>query len=213
MFKVGEYIAFKPDLVLDEKYGTVTYSKWLDVYSEDVLKVVRITTAGTACCVVVATRHTNNLKKEVSTIHESMIVRPKFNIGDSCYIKENFLKELFKAGGICQSTFENLIGTKIHIIAIKYYPEKGFVYSISKIIPNILNYKSEILECNLTNEELDYDLLDILLNVNENENRLQEQEVAYSRGESIEGSGVHGESLQSKISSGCLGDSKGIRGS
>jgi hypothetical protein len=102
MFKVGEYIAFKPDLVLDEKYGTVTYSKWLDVYSEDVLKVVRITTAGTACCVVVATRHTNNLKKEVSTIHESMIVRPKFNIGDSCYIKENFLKELFKAGGICQ---------------------------------------------------------------------------------------------------------------
>ena len=213
MFKVGEYIAFKPDLILDKKYGTVTYSKWLDIYREDVLKVTRITTAGTACCVVVATRHTDNLKKEVSTIHESMIVRPKFNIGDSCYIKENFLKELFTSGGISQSTFENLIGTKINIIGIRYYSGKGFTYLVNKDIPNILTYKSEVLECNLTNEELDYDLLDNLLNVNENENRLQEQEVAYSRGESIEGSGVHGESLQSKISSGCLGDPKGIRGS
>ena len=212
MFKVGEYIAFKPDLILDKKYGTVTYSKWLDIYKEDVLKVVRITTTGTACCVVVATRHTDNLKKEVSTIHESMIVRPKFNIGDSCYIKENFLKELFTSGGISQITFENLIGTKIHIIAIKYYPEKGFVYSINKIVPNTL-IKSEILECNLTNEELDYDLLDNLLNVNENENRLQEQKVAYSRGESYEGCGVHGKVLQSKVSSGCLGDSTGVRGS
>ena len=53
MFQIGELIAFRPDLILGTKYGTVTYTPTLNEFRDDVLRVVRITTAGTACCVVV----------------------------------------------------------------------------------------------------------------------------------------------------------------
>jgi hypothetical protein len=208
MFKIGELIAFRPDLLLGTKYGTVTYTPTLSEYKNDILRVVRITTAGTACCQVYKTPSTFYKKgKEVSTIHELMVVKPMFNVTDSVYITDNYLKFLVGANQITQAMAENLIGTKVEIIDIDYFKESGFEYKVSKIIPGVLHYKSEYIpeKCLLNEYES--------LNDYEYENRLQEQKVADSGGESYEGCGVHGESLQSKISIGCLGDSKGIRGS
>jgi hypothetical protein len=130
-----------------------------------------------------------------------------FNVTDSVYITDNYLKFLVGANQITQAMAENLIGTKVEIIDIDYFKESGFEYKVSKIIPGVLHYKSEYIpeKCLLNEYES--------LNDYEYENRLQEQKVADSGGESYEGCGVHGESLQSKISIGCLGDSKGIRGS
>ena len=208
MFKIGELIAFRPDLLLGTKYGTVTYTPTLSEYKNDILRVVRITTAGTACCQVYKTPSTFYKKgKEVSTIHELMVVKPMFNITDSVYITDNYLKFLVEANQITQAMAENLIGTKVEIIDIDYFKESGFEYKVSKIIPGVLNYKSEYIpeKCLLNEYES--------LNVNENENRLQEQESNYFGGEDYEGCRVHGKVLKSKVSSGCLGDSTGVRGS
>ena len=208
MFKIGELIAFRPDLLLGTKYGTVTYTPTLSEYKNDILRVVRITTAGTACCQVYKTPSTFYKKgKEVSTIHELMVVKPMFNVTDSVYITDNYLKFLVEANQITQAMAENLIGTKVEIIDIDYFKESGFEYKVSKIIPGVLHYKSEYIpeKCLLNEYES--------LNVNENENRLQEQESNYFGGEDYEGCRVHGKVLKSKVSSGCLGDSTGVRGS
>ena len=209
MFKIGELIAFRPDLLLGTKYGTVTYTSTLSEYKNDILRVVRITSAGTACCQIYKTSIDSFYKrgKEVSTIHESMIVRPKFAISDNVYIDDNYLKFMVSNNNISQAMAENLIGTRVKIIDLTYHRDGGFFYILSKIIPSVLDFKSQpIPENSLL---LEYESL----NDYEYENRLQEQKVADSGGESIEGCGVHGKSLQSKISVGCLGDSKGIRGS
>ena len=86
MFQIGELIAFRPDLILGTKYGTVTYTPTLNEFRDDVLRVVRITTAGTAVCQVYTSAR-NYPRKEISTIHESMILRPRFDINTQCYIR------------------------------------------------------------------------------------------------------------------------------
>ena len=209
MFKIGELIAFRPDLLLGTKYGTVTYTSTLSEYKNDILKVVRITTAGTAYCHVFKTGIDSLYKRgrEVSTIHESMVLKPKFSIYDNVYINDDYLKFMVSNNIISQTMAENLIGTRIGIVDISYHRDGGFFYTLSKTIPKVLDFRSQPIPENSLS--LEYESL----NVNENENRLQEQKVADSGGESYEGCGVHGKSLQSKISIGCLGDSKGVRGS
>ena len=209
MFQIGELIAFRPDLILGTKYGTVTYTPTLNEFRDDVLRVVRITTAGTAVCQVYTSAR-NYPRKEISTIHESMILRPRFDINTQCYISDKYLKFLKNSNNITRQMMEILLGTRVDIVNVEYSRQTGFEYGVKKEIPMSTSFvKNHIPEkelCNVNEYKCD-------LNDYENENRLQEQESNYFGGEDYEGCRVHGKVLKSKVSSGCLGDSTGVRGS
>ena len=191
MLKVGDYVTLKKGLVIGKKYGTVTFGLRHSQYYGMLLKVVKISSTGTAYCT-----HSGHAC-ECGTIHESMLNTAKFKEGDRVHIWNLRLTSKSYTVGMIQYADQEATVEKVKM------GEDGFAYLLD--IDEHLNLWPEQA---LGNED---SLLEDLF-TSDNENRLQKQETPIRNGEGIKGSRVFGRLGKTSIRSRPLRNPQRIRG-
>lgn len=191
MLKVGDYVTLKKGLVLGKKYGTVTFGLRHSQYNGMLLKIVKISSTGTAYCT-----H-SGYACECGTIHESMLDTAKFKEGDRVHIWNLRLTSKSYTVGMIPYADQEATVEKVKM------GEDGFVYLLD--IDENLNLWPEQA---LSNED---SLLEDLF-TSDNENRLQKQETPIRNGEGIKGSRVLGRLGKTSIRSRPLRNPQRVRG-
>ena len=191
MLKVGDYVTLKKGLVLGKKYGTVTFGLRHSQYNGMLLKVVKISSTGTAYCT-----H-SGYACECGTIHESMLDTARFKEGDKVHIWNLRLTSKSYTVGMIQYADQEATVEKVKM------GEDGFAYLLD--IDENLNLWPEQA---LSNED---SLLEDLF-TSDNENRLQKQETPIRNGEGIKGSRVLGRLGKTSIRSRPLRNPQRVRG-
>ena len=191
MLKVGDYVTLKKGLVLGKKYGTVTFGLRHSQYNGMLLKIVKISSTGTAYCT-----H-SGYACECGTIHESMLDTAKFKEGDRVHIWNLRLTSKSYTVGMIQYADQEATVEKVKM------GEDGFVYLLD-IDANLNLWPEQAL----SNED---SLLEDLF-TSDNENRLQKQETPIRNGEGVKGSRVLGRLGKTSIRSRPLRNASRIRG-
>lgn len=203
MLTVGQYCKIKNDLIINKKYGTVTYNDYIHTnYLGKLLKIKRITSNNTVCCYLC--EDSGNITNEVvGTFSESMLDFPKFEVGKELLLlkDDNEIIRIVKLDVRCYST-----NNKYDFVY--WYKKVGEnINIVDCIYENILSSKAVVV----TSCELSYENLNTT-NVNENENRLQEQETNLSGRDRLAGRGIQGRTNKSTISSRPFRNPKSVRG-
>lgn len=200
--KVGQYCKIKNDLIINKKYGTVTYSSIIhNNYLGKLLQIQRISSAGTAYCYLCedSGKITNEV---VGTFSESMLDFPKFEIGKELLLLKgkNEIIHITKLDARCCGTnkydfvyWYKRVGENNNVV--------DFLYENTLLSKAIV-----VTPCELSYENLN------TINVNENENRLQEQETNLSRRDRLTGCGIQGRTNKFTISSRPFRNPKSIKG-
>ena len=191
MLKIGDYVTLKKGLVLGKKYGTVTFGLRHSQYNGMLLKIVKISSTGTAYCT-----H-SGYACECGTIHESMLDIAKFKEGDKVHIWNLHLASKSYTVGMIPYADQEATVEKVKM------GEDGFAYLLD--IDENLNLWPEQA---LSNED---SLLEDLF-TSDNENRLQKQETPIRNGEGIKGSRVLGRLGKTSIRSRPLRNPQRVRG-
>ena len=192
MLKVGDYVTLKKGLVLGKKYGTVTFGLRHSQYNGMLLKIVKISSTGTAYCT-----H-SGYACECGTIHESMLDTAKFKEGDRVHTWNLRTTSTGYTIGMIQYADQEATIEKVKM------GEDGFAYLLN--IDEGFNLWPERA---LSNED---SLLEDLKDSLDNENRLQKQETPIRNGEGIKGSRVLGRLGKTSIRSRPLRNPQRVRG-
>ena len=211
--KVGQYCKIKNDLIINKKYGTVTYNDYIHTnYLGRLLKIQRVTNNNTACCYIC--EDSENITKEiVGTFSESMLDFPKFEIGNELLLLEdkNEIIHITKLDVRCYNT-----NNKYNFIY--WYKKVGEnINIVDCIYENILSSKAVVVTSykfsyeNLNTVGVDENLNTINVNGND-KNRLQEQETNLSGRDRLKGRRIQGRTNKVTISSKPLRNPKSIRG-
>lgn len=198
MLKIGDYVVLKHDLVLGEKYGTVTFGNLHVPYLHKLLRVYKISSIGTAYC---------NYKGnpcDCGSFSESMLNIAKFRVGDIVKIIDSSIAD----------KQQPYVGKEVIIKSVEYR-DNYFVYHIINDYgvfewpENTLVFLRSVVSYD--NQEIDEKLEDLQIVLND-ENKLQREDSNLRSGERVQGSRVHGRKSQASIRSRPLRDPSRIRG-
>lgn len=188
MLKVGDYVAFKPKLVLGKKYGTVTFGRYHVPYLHKLLRVYKISSANTVYC------NSNGYPCDCGTISEPMLNVAKFRIGD--------IVRIVYALDDKQQPYIGKIST---IKSIEYRNEE-FIYHITDDC-GFFDWGESCLElCTKP------DVKQVSKVLEDNENQLQGEDSYLRSGEGVQGSRVHGGKGKASIRSRPLRNASRVRG-
>lgn len=203
--KVGQYCKIKNDLIINKKYGTVTYTNHIHTnYLGKLLKIQRITSNNTACCYIC--KDSEIISNEVvGTFSELMLDIPEFEIGKTYTISD----EIGNPRDVTITKIDVNGSYKPDSYQFMYYFGKNSMYRLneSTLLTRIMYGLKKQIEENLGLQNLN------TINVNGNDkNRLQKQETNLSRRDRFTGRGIQGRTNKVTISSKPLRNPKSIRG-